>query len=731
MKRIAVPVTALIITVMIVFGASAQQNNIPPPDPNCSPLGGVHLIGQRVPTNIEPEFSIWCYAQPPAIPATRSSGANDWVDTFDNTAPSILQFNDHNMGYRVFNVLYGAASNFKQGYFVNVNHWMIDLVDLSQYRLSGGVLVSPDRSFLFENGRIVIEGDAAAGSDGMSGANRFYEIDVSPATAPTCCGVDALYGYGSFGGIGGLGCRLERNDQGGNFVCAMYDNSGRATDGRCVMPQPCTSPDRPGRVWETQGIGIRRTAASVVGGYPQWPIPGTNMRLSNVWRQCADNELDLHCRDRFRMEITKDSIHLFVNGFPAMMIDGLFAVNPDTGADNRIPDFWFQQGVRAYYTSWINGGQHTPTRWHWDRLAVNPHDASGNIAAPSASPSFCLGLLNNTCPDPGAGGGGGEAQLPPTVVTNSTATPTPTATPRNETATPTKTPTPTQAQATATPTPVPQSIPASGSDSQTLTFDDLSNPNRPLNGQYPNGVVDWGSSNWYLSRPWGGFTTNSIGFNGAGPTSEPIGFVSPRRLVRLDAFNGGSGSSTISLSCQGLPTIQQTLAPSQLATIQTGWSSTCSSITVGSTNGWKTNFDNVVIDRGLQTIDFNNLTNPNRPLNGQYPSGVIDWGTNGWYLSGPFGAFRNNSVGFNGPSFTSQGFGFIIPRTLVKVDAYNGGSGASVITLSCPGQKTVSVTLAASTLSTITTNWTAPCNTVTVTSSNGWKTNFDNFVIQL
>jgi hypothetical protein len=29
---------------------------------------------------------------------------------------------------------------------------------------------------------------------------------------------------------------------------------------------------------------------------------------------------------------------------------------------------------------------------------------------------------------------------------------------------------------------------------------------------------------------------------------------------------------------------------------------------------------------------------------------------------------------------------------------------------------------------TIATNWTGPCTTVTVTSSNGWNTNFDDIV---
>ncbi|HEY3058138.1 MAG TPA: hypothetical protein VGL99_04095 [Chloroflexota bacterium] len=726
-------------SVCIVIGVSAQQNNIPPPDPNCAPLGGVHVNGQRFPTSIEPEFSIWCYPQPAAIPPTRSNGSNEWVDTFTNNAPSILQFNDHDMAYRVFDVFYGSQGSFARGYFVNVDHWMIDLADVSSYRLSGGILVSPDRQFSFENGKLVVEADAAAGSDGMGGANRFYEIDISPATEPTGFGVDALYGYGSFGGIGAVGCRLERNDQGGNFVCAMYDNSGRATDGRCTLPQPCPGPfDQPGRLWETQGVGTSVTASSVVGGYPQWQIPGTNLRLSDVWRTCADNELDLHCRDRFRMEVTKDSIHLFVNGYPAMLIDGLFAQNPAGGWDNRIPDFWFQGGVRPYFTSWINGGQHTPTRWHWDRLAVNPHDGAGNLAAPSASPSFCLGLPNNTCPDPGAGGGGSATSTPtstPRPAATSTPTPTqtrasstPTATPRsNPTSPPTGTP---RSNPTATSTPIPGSSRPVG-NAQTLTFDDLASPNRPLNGQYPTGVVDWGSGKWYLSRPYGQFRTNSIGFNGAGPTSAAFSFVAPRRLVRLDAFNGGRDATTITVSCQGQPTVRQTLAANRLTTIETGWQNACSPVTVGSSNGWQTNFDNLVVDRARRTIDFDSLdNNRGRPLNGQYPDGVIDWGRNGWFLSGPFGAVRTNSIGFNGPAFTSQGFGFVSPRIVVSVDAYNGGTGQSVVTLSCSGQKTASFNLAPGAMSTLVTDWTAPCSTVTVTSSNGWQTNFDTLVIQ-
>jgi hypothetical protein len=135
--------------------------------------------------------------------------------------------------------------------------------------------------------------------------------------------------------------------------------------------------------------------------------------------------------------------------------------------------------------------------------------------------------------------------------------------------------------------------------SQTITFDDLPSPNRPLSGQYPTGVIDWATNRWYLSRPWRAFTTNSVGFNGPGSTSESFTFVTPKRLVQIAAFNGGTISSTITLACMGQPTAQVVLAPNQQTVLATGWTTTCTTVTIGSTNGWNTNFDSLVIDDGL------------------------------------------------------------------------------------------------------------------------------------
>jgi hypothetical protein len=320
------------------------------------------------------------------------------------------------------------------------------------------------------------------------------------------------------------------------------------------------------------------------------------------------------------------------------------------------------------------------------------------------------------------------ATSPPTPTATPVVSSTPTRTPTTgPTSTPTNTPV---ARPTNTPLPTPQ--PAS---SFTVTFDDIAGKNRTLNGQYPSGTIDWGTNKWYLSGPVGGFSTKSVNFNGPQPTSEAFNLLRPLRLVRLDAYNGGNAPTTISLTCAGQATVRVGINARQTLNIATNWTGTCTSITVTSTNGSRTNFDNLQFDNGPtqssgSTITFDDLSNPNRPLTGQYPDGVADWGTNQWYLSSPYGAFWTNSVSFNGAGPSSGTINVLSPKGLVQVDAYNGGSTSSVVTLSCAGQPTVSITLAAHATVTIATGWSGACSSVTIGSSNGWDTNFDNFVLQ-
>jgi hypothetical protein len=57
-----------------------------------------------------------------------------------------------------------------------------------------------------------------------------------------------------------------------------------------------------------------------------------------------------------------------------------------------------------------------------------------------------------------------------------------------------------------------------------------------------------------------------------------------------------SVASTVTLSCSGNATRTVSVAANQLLTINTAWTISCSTVTVGSSNGWDTNFDDLTYD---------------------------------------------------------------------------------------------------------------------------------------
>src|SRR5262249_11465187 len=75
-------------------------------------------------------------------------------------------------------------------------------------------------------------------------------------------------------------------------------------------------------------------------------------------------------------------------------------------------------------------------------------------------------------------------------------------------------------------------------------------------------------------------------------------------------------------------------------------------------------------------------------------------------------------------------FNFVGTHTLWNLDAYNGGQSPSLIAISCAGLPTARVQLGAGRVVTIVIGWTKPCRTVTISSSNGWYTNFNKFKLK-
>lgn len=138
-----------------------------------------------------------------------------------------------------------------------------------------------------------------------------------------------------------------------------------------------------------------------------------------------------------------------------------------------------------------------------------------------------------------------------------------------------------------------QSTAPTASASGQITFDNFNGQDTPLNGQFPNGVVDWGAGNWMVSAPRGAFTSKSLTFNGDGVNTASFRFVNNATLTNLDLYNGGTNVATVTLSCTGQDDKQVLVQPDQSVNFDTGWTQPCSQVTFNSSNGWNVNFNNL------------------------------------------------------------------------------------------------------------------------------------------
>jgi hypothetical protein len=310
--------------------------------------------GQAYPSDEqEPLRPVWCYRLGSTAP-TRLSGANSWVDLFA-TGGALTRLADGDMDYRVFTASAGGGT--RSAAFVNQNHWMADIAGGDH----GGVLVRPNRSFRFEQGTLIAEGDVAAALPEYSDSAA-VEIDVTTAPAPTGRVVDQQYGYGAFGGSWTFGCRFQADRR---VSCALFNAGGTPGD-------PTVFGNELGRVW--QMLPYQKVGAVTRGGEP-------DMVTDDRFRQCHANEMDLDCRDRFRLELTRDSVRVLVNGAPYFEQSGI-------APRHQLPDEFLRSDLYVYYTSWVNRPLAAAYRCHWGRLAVNPADGSGAALPASASPSF-------------------------------------------------------------------------------------------------------------------------------------------------------------------------------------------------------------------------------------------------------------------------------------------------------------------------------------------------------
>lgn len=334
-------------------------------------------VGQANPSaQPEPMQPVWCLGPMAAEPTTRQQDRwGGWQDLFQTNIQD-GHLNDGDMGYRVFNGLSAGGGGVQSRHFVNNNHWMVDMS-----RNNGGAAISPKQSFRFQNGKLVMEADVAAALPGYldTGGDQVWpEMVWSTAPAPTGKVVDNLYLYGQFGGQWASGCRMNA---GRDLVCAL-EASHTVPNNHDTAP--CFS-DPDTRVFEIswfQQCGTTHSGFAVSAGAP-----------ASAWRACQPNQMDMYCRDRFRFEWSQSGFVAYVNGFKFAEDSGWpgYAQIPADIASGQVP-------VYAYFGEWGDFSDSNAYRFHWGRVAVNPHDAGGNLLGPSAAPSYCPGQVQNTCP---------------------------------------------------------------------------------------------------------------------------------------------------------------------------------------------------------------------------------------------------------------------------------------------------------------------------------------------
>ena len=127
-----------------------------------------------------------------------------------------------------------------------------------------------------------------------------------------------------------------------------------------------------------------------------------------------------------------------------------------------------------------------------------------------------------------------------------------------------------------------------------ITFDD---PHLPaatmLEGQYPSGAIDWAPDTWRIHVPHGKFGTFNLSLADPATRSAEFRFYAPRIFVGIDAYNGGSAPSTITIHAPEIREISFTVKPGELKRLRTGWQDPSTAVVFDLKNGEGLQFDNL------------------------------------------------------------------------------------------------------------------------------------------
>lgn len=256
---------------------------------------------------------------------TSVRGPNTWLDDFEHGQ----SFAHISPAYKTYALTYGGGC--RAVWWAHNQHFMTDRISAG----CRGVMMRPDQSFRFENGKLVVVADVAAGYEPYGGAT-WPELVIATSPAPTTNLQNGLYAYSHFQGFYAAGCRLGPNRR---PTCAMYPPSagGEGPSG--------------GRLMEISFFQKEGAVGDVGGG--EW---------RGGYRLCNFGDPDTNCRDRFRWEITKDTWTLHVNGVAYME-------HRQMQPSAQVPDAFLDSDIYVYFAEWGTHEAET-TRFHWDHLCI-------------------------------------------------------------------------------------------------------------------------------------------------------------------------------------------------------------------------------------------------------------------------------------------------------------------------------------------------------------------------
>lgn len=291
---------------------------------------------------LPPAVPIWCLPAGANGPATFVEGDNAWVDDFEHGLSNAPM----GMGYREFPL--GGTTTWQ--HFRHANHWMQDVKPTA----GGGIALRPDRTFEFEDGKLVVETDFAAGLQ-TYGGDAWGEIVITTGPEPNTLRRGTLYAYDYFGGHWTLGCRLQTDR---HTICSLFNDTKLGLG-------------EGGREWEMSFF--QHVGTHVEGGGP-W---GEGDR---AFRVCEGNDPDINCRDRFRLELTANSLTIYVNDYKYFEQSGI----------PQLPAALTQGPLYVYFAGviWRSLPGDETLRFHWDRVSVNPGSAPTQ-PPPPPPPAVC------------------------------------------------------------------------------------------------------------------------------------------------------------------------------------------------------------------------------------------------------------------------------------------------------------------------------------------------------